>query len=183
MKLTILLISFIFSGFYANAQQDSVFIRRSLDRFADTLEYKEDTVLLENSFSQILVGTMILPGRTSCLNTEYEYGYGLDSVFVTPCNITGRPEEEIKVDFVTRTDTTLSIQCKIVENCCHEFLCEVEVLEDSILNLKYLGYGSLCACFCCFGLNYSFTINNRVESYSKIKQVMINEDRKTLFKL
>ncbi len=85
--------------------------------------------------------------------------------------------EKGKINTIIETDSTLTIDINITDNCCFAFLCDMTVDSTATLKLIYHGYGTYCACNCCFGLTYHFGKRN---AYPKIKAVMINDERETL---
>jgi hypothetical protein len=163
-------------------QADSVFIKYNEDKFGDVLKYKTDTVVFDTpNARQILYGTMVLPW-TSGQQVAKNFGVELQKVTSTDCDESAKAKGN-EVIAITETDTTLNIEIKIYGNCCHSFLCDFEILDDSIINLKYYGYGATyCSCECCFGLSY-FIEKSQSEFYHLLKQVMVNNDRFTIQKL
>lgn len=158
---------------------DTVFIRQD-HNFDDTLIYVTDTVVFESGMrKQILIGTTILP---STHNQIMARGYGLYLKNVTKTDCKGNAHEKKspdKINSITNTDTTLRIDINITDNCCYEFLCDISVDSTGTLNLIQYGYGTYCACNCCFGLTYHFAKEKGPE-YSEIRAVMIGDNRKTI---
>jgi len=104
----------------------------------------------------------------------------------TPCSRDTHGNEETKIESLLLSDSTLIIGLKIIDNCCFSFICDIEILEDSVLNLIAYGYGeSHCACYCCFGIDYHLTTNayGDGKEFEKVKAVMVNGDRRTLKRL
>ena len=166
-------------------QSDTVFLKYDSDKYDERLTYKTDTVVFETfNDRQILYGTTILPWTDNQQNAK---GYGLDlaKVSSTPCKQDIKPEGKNEVVSISETDTTLNLELKIFGNCCHSFLCDIAVVEDSLINLLYFGYGAThCDCDCCYGLTYNLTTTTgKYSDYGKLKMVMINGDRKTLKRL
>lgn len=185
-------LAFILSFSSCFAQQDTVFIRYT-DRLADAPSYKVDTLLS----SSILRGSNILVGTTALPNTENQMAarsYGLHFIGVEASQCEDTPESRYKwgaaeipheIDKVEMTDSTMSVDISLYSNCCYDFLCDIAVLEDGVLNLIYHAYGqSHCACNCCFGLSYqmSFPYEEAREG-KKLTGVVINGDMRTLKKL
>lgn len=182
LKNIILVISTILFSTIALAQSpDTVFVRQG-QNFDDTLIYATDTIIFESGMSkQILIGTTILPGthnqmgaigsglylqkvtKSDCQQDVTEFGGGMND----------------KVNSIFMTDTTLTVDITIYDNCCYEFLCDIAVDSVGTLNLIYYGYGSYCACTCCFGLIFHFT-REKSPDYTDINAVLINDNRKTI---
>ena len=60
----------------------------------------------------------------------------------------------------------------------------MQIVNDSIVNLIQYGYGATyCACICCFGLTYEFSLMREFSEFDRLKKVMINGDERTLKKL
>ena len=72
------------------------------------------------------------------------------------------------------------IDITINANCCADFLGEIEVTKNNVLNLIYHSYGGYCSCGCCFGLTYQlFLAREEDYDFNKIKSVMINGIKET----
>jgi hypothetical protein len=163
-------------------QADTVFIKYNKDRFEDKPNYKTDTVIFDNpNARQIIYGTTVLPWTTS-QQFANNFGISLHSVNSTECNQSEKPNEN-EVISIVETDTTLKIETKIFGNCCHSFLCDLEIVNGSIINLKFYGYGATyCSCNCCYGITYNIEKWN-TEDYKLLQGVMVNGDRRLMKKL
>jgi hypothetical protein len=143
-----------------------------------------DTILINSPMDgQILFGTMALPSTSSQVALYSYSGLWLESVIGSDCN--GHDEDKMgvdKIESILMTDTTWILATQITSNCCHKFLGDAALENDSIINLSYIGYGGNCACYCCFGLTYTFKKEDG-EWFSDYKWVMINNDRKTLIRI
>ncbi|WP_397362379.1 hypothetical protein [Olleya sp. R77988] len=140
---------------------------------------KIDSTEIESVKKFELSGTTILP---STINQQIAKGYGLylKSVKITECDNESEPTGIEEVIEIIETDSTLIIKTKINGNCCHDFLCDINIINDNTINLIHHGYGeSYCSCNCCFGLTYEFS-TMRIDNYQKIKFVMINGKKNTL---
>lgn len=150
--------------------------------FDDTLIYATDTIIFESGMrKQILIGTTILPGTHNQMGA---IGSGLYLQKVTKSDYQQDVTEfgggmNDKVNSIFMTDTTLTVDITIYDNCCYEFLCDIAVDSVGTLNLIYYGYGSYCACTCCFGLIFHFT-REKSPDYTDINAVLINDNRKTI---
>jgi len=177
--ITILLAIFLCWTVALTQSPDTVFIR--LDHnFDDTLIYATDTIVFESGMrKQILIGTTILPGTHNQMDAN---GSGLYFQKVTKSDCHGDSYEKRspdKINTIINTDSTLTVDINITDNCCYEFLCDISVDSSRTLNLIYYGYGTYCSCNCCFGLTFHLTKEKSPE-YSDIKAVMINSNRKTI---
>jgi hypothetical protein len=98
---------------------------------------------------------------TSSVNkASADLGYKLTRLQLSPCDasVSGIAKERIaRKEF---TEDQIEIEVAINANCCSSFLGEIEILSDSILNLKYTEYGEQCMCSCCFHLTYTIETNN-----------------------
>ena len=84
---------------------------------------------------------------------------------------------------VNRDKDSLTIGIKYWGNCCHSFLCDIEVKDDTTINLIVHDYGATyCSCSCCFGLKYHFR-TMKVDAFDKLKYISINGDNKTMKQL
>jgi hypothetical protein len=129
-----------------------------------------------------LKGTTVLNGSDKNWKIRWEQGLWLRDIHASPCQGSEERMPKPKINSIVFSgDTAVSVDATINSNCCHAFLGELEVVEDSILSLTYIGYGSQCACDCCFGLTYVIDID-RSEDYSpdKLMYVMVNGMRETL---
>jgi len=156
------------------AQADTVFVRYNKNQFSEKIEYKTDTLLFEGTNTrQILHGTMVLPWT---LNQQVAKGYGLylDKVTSTEC-LEGRPDNVAEeIISIQETDSTFIVDIKIYRNCCHHFLCDVEIVNGNTINLIQQGYGAMyCGCECCFGMTYHFSKLDFNEQGS-LQSIMIN---------
>lgn len=183
----LLLISYVLIGGFTFAQQDTIFVL-SPDRDAMESEekviYKTDTILQGYGFEHpYLVGTCVFPSYGQA-NT-WAHGLHLAKVTKSDCDSHGEEayREVTKIMDYQLTHDSLIVELKIIDNCCFEFLCFSDVDDNGILHIKYLGYGSLCACMCCFGTTYHFSVEHE-DYYDEIKGIMLEDDEKTtiLFK-
>ncbi len=179
-KVIVLLIVFFCSG-NLFSQQDSVFIKHSKDWTADTLTYVTDTVLFNSGMTRnLLIGTAIMPWTRNQMDA---LGFGLyfNSVSKSDCKNSGSMAymSVDRINSIDITDSSLIVDINIYDNCCYDFLCDISVDSLGVLNLIYYGYGTNCACNCCFGLIYNFEIVKDPD-YGKITAVMINNDKRTL---
>jgi len=177
-----LLLTFTNSVF---GQADTVFIRYDKNQFGEEkIEYKMDTIIFETPTARaILHGTTVLPWTGNQQNAK-GYGLYLDKVEIAPCQKGERPKEQEEVIAVSQSDITMTIQLNILGNCCHSFLCDIKVINDSTINLIQYGYGATyCACICCFGLTYNFSLMREYSEFDKLKNVIINGDERTLKRL
>lgn len=173
-------IAFIFLITISNialSQQDTVFIKYNTNWDSDSMSYTQDTIFFEApTVRNYLMGTTVLPGYSKYITM----GYGLELIKIEKSNCQDHSEkiykEKDKINSIIRTDSTLIIDVNIISNCCFDFLCEPEIIDENTLNLKYTGYGSLCGCNCCFGLVFHFNLWRNSEDLKKIKFIAIGNE-------
>ena len=183
MKLLVTSLIFILpmSLTWGQANNDTVFIKYNKDRFGEIPNYKTDTIIFDTpNARQILYGTTVLPWTQ---NQQIAKGYGLylDSVSITPCREDFEKILDMKnqVIAVNRLKDNLIIQINYWGNCCHSFLCDLKVKNDTILNLIIHGYGATyCSCDCCFGLTYYLT-TMKGDEFNKLKHITIKTNDTT----
>jgi hypothetical protein len=179
--ITPLLTAFLFSTVAFAQSPDTVFIRQD-HNFDDSLIYATDTIIFESGMrKQILIGTTILPGTHNQMGARGS-GLYLQKVSKSDCqqDVTEYGGGILdKINSISVSDSTMTIDINIYDNCCYEFLCDISVDSTGTLNLIYYGYGTYCSCDCCFGLTFHF-IKEKSPDYSDIKAVMINDNRKTI---
>ena len=174
----------ILCSLYAEAQLDTIFIRKSSNWPSDSLVYTEDTVTFSTGImSTALAGTSVIPWTQT---QQYAKGFGvfLENVSKTECEATSEKVYTSKdqIDSVFLTDTSLEVFVHVYDNCCYDFLCDLEIKGDSIINLKYIGFGGHCACNCGYQLTYRMTLFNFKE-FEKLKGLMIQSRRETIRKI
>lgn len=162
--------------------QDTVFIKYNKDESGNTLKYGTDTVVFKTDTRRnILIGTTVLP-YTSHQIGAIQYGLKFKRVTSSDCqqDVTEFAGEiQDKINSILMTDSTLTIDLNIYDNCGYDFLCDVSVDSTATLNLIYYGYGTWAFCQCCFGLTYHFTLKKEKDT-PEIKSIMINGIRETL---
>lgn len=106
--------------------------------------------------NKVLSGTCILPG-TDNQQIIRSHGLLLDSVnkqnISKICSL-GRDE----ILYINMNDSSLIIKANTWGNSCHEYLCDVSMFNDSILNIiaHGYGYGSVCSCKTNHLITYKF---------------------------
>lgn len=174
----------IFGWIVTSAQSpDTVFIRQDKN-YDDTLIYKTDIVIFQSGMTKhILIGTTVLPWTD---NQQMAKGYRLyfHEVKKSDC----LQSEEIvyrspdKINSIIDTDSTLTVDISITDNCCYDFFCDISVDSSATLNLIFYGYGTYCFCYCCFGLTYYFS-KLKSPDYPDLKAVMINSNHNTTMRI
>ena len=181
-KITLLITTILFSTVGFAQAPDTVFIRQD-HHFDDTLIYATDTVFFGSGMTKhILMGTTILP---STHNQMIARGYGIYLADVTKSECQADAFEKStpdNINSIISTDSTLTVDINITDNCCYEFLCDMSIDSTGTLNLIYYGYGTYCACDCCFGLTFHF-IKEKYYKDADLHAVMINNNRKTIKQL
>lgn len=129
-----------------------------------------------------LKGTTVLTGSDRNALSEYVYGYRLSGITSSECQSGGRSEEiEEQILSISKTDSSYTISVNIKGNCAHAFLGEIEIENDSIINLIAHGYGGNSTCACCFGLTYTISFD---ETASKnVQYVKMNGVRETMIEI
>lgn len=170
----------LFFALQSLAQKDTVFMRYNSGTNPDKVTYTTDTVLFETPMGRhILTGTTILPW-THHQQQAKAYGIFLDKVTKSDCKKDATAERiPAKINHIINKTDELHIDINISDNCCYSFLCDIEIVNESTINLIYYGYGTYCDCDCCFGLTYKFKKDTDFDS-KKIKAVMINGLKQTL---
>lgn len=92
---------------------------------------------------------------TSKLNQESaKKGYNLFDIEPSPCSSEATYENLQRISRKTFQDGTLEIEATITANCGASFICEIQVPNDTTLNLLFTEYGDEYFCHCCFQLTY-----------------------------
>ncbi|WP_046756897.1 hypothetical protein [Kordia jejudonensis] len=111
-------------------------------------------------------------------------GYVLTSAAVSSCENSGggieNPDDDKKITKITNAEDRFLIEFTVVENCCSEFLCEAEIVDETTLNILYHPFGNHCSCECKFEMKYTFTVNTSLEAIgeklTEITHVQFNSD-------
>lgn len=164
-----------------HGQSDTIFIKSDTQKSVDKRIYKTDTILVETSrVDHILIGTTILPWTN---NQQHAKGFGinLEKVKLIHHNIepAHAQNEKIKVNSINNSPDDVIIDINVVDDCGFSFLCDIAIVDSTILNVIYYGYGSTYNNSCSFGLTY-FIKKESYPAFFKLKFVMINGKRKTL---
>ena len=181
MKLLVTILFFFMTMSLAWGQMDTVFIKYNKDKFEDIPNYKTDTIIFDTpNVRKILYKTTVLPWTQ---NQQIAKGYGLylDSVSMMPCKHEGGkiPDMKNQVLVISQQADSLTIEIKYWGNCCHSFLCDIEVKNETTMNLIIHGYGATyCSCSCCFGLTYHLT-TMKVDEFYKLKYITIDGKEET----
>lgn len=177
---TLFYIFFFIISISSSGQQDTVFIKYNLDNDQDKIVYTTDTVLFATPMGRhILKGTTVIPW-THNQQIAKGYGFYFDNVTKSDCKKDATAERiPTKINSIVNKTNELIIDINISDNCCYSFLCDIQILNESTINLIYYGYGTYCSCDCCFGLTYKLTKED-VPELTKIKSVMINGISKTM---
>lgn len=167
-------------------QQDTIFIRHDSDWTSENLRYITDTIIFESGMRRnILTGTTILSSTHNQYSAYWEYGVYFKGVTKSDCQKSAEEFEglgmgiETKINSIIITDSTITIDINVFDNCCYDFLCDVSIVDGSIINLIYTGYGTHCDCDCCYGLTYKFE-KLKDPAYKKMKSVMLNGNKQTI---
>lgn len=168
-----------------SAQPDTLFMRYSNEWNEDTTIYQTDTILFPSRLDRhYLIGTTKLPWTHNQM-TAKNYGFDFDSITKSDCKASDEREVYSSpgvISSIINTDTSLIIDINIYDNCCYDFLCDIAVDKEGVLNLIYTGYGNYCGCNCCFGLVYHLSKTSYGEE-KEINAIILNGDSKTMKKL
>lgn len=171
--------------FFSKAQEDTLIIKYNNSHSNDPSYFVVDTFTYYSPFERhFLIGTTVLPWTQNQLMVK-NFGLNLDSVAKTNClnnaeNVKGKKD---KINYVTITDTSLTVDVSIYSNCCYDFLCDVSIDDKGNLMLIYQGYGDYCSCTCCFGLRFYFTDWFLNDEGEKLKSIRLSENKSEEFKL
>lgn len=161
----------------AQTLTDTIFVRADRYPMMDGQQYRTDTIVIDPNDHEFLIGTTVLRG--SDLNRfAAENGYELRTVSVVPCSGPVLNPIPNHIESIIVKENALQANLSINANCCHSFLGEITLVDDSILSFIYHGYGEVCTCDCCFGLKYE--IRKWKSGAKPVLYAMINDDRKTL---
>jgi hypothetical protein len=153
---------------------DTVFVKRTVGIH----DYVIDTLYISGgrNTTQVLAGTTFLPYSDHMIGL---LSYGISPIsfdLLEECNNTINPDsfkEYPKFISSSREGDTLTIVVSVIANCCHQFLGEAEVQQDT-LHLLYISYGGFCSCECCFTLRYRFDMSME-DSQKGVKHVRLNK--------
>ncbi len=176
------------ASFNGLAQTDTTFIRYDRNYEDDSLIYSTDTLIAHTELERqpVLYKTMVVPETINTMSARV-FGLFLTDVSKSSCNRKGDGQtnrSKDKVTSIAKTDSSWVFNLEIYANCCHEFLCEISVENDSTINFIYRGYGSAyCACNCNYMLTYNVEFIDydfMKEEVAKIKYTMLNGDDATI---
>ena len=108
-------------------------------------------------------GNQLFEGSVKLQHLQIVHGYRLKSVLVQSCDDhLGEPnlDDDKRISAISIKENTFEIEFSVVENCCSDFLCEAEIVNESTLNILYHAFGTHCSCACKFEMKYSFTIEH-----------------------
>lgn len=160
------------------AQSDTIFLKYNKDVLLKHPEYKTDTILFGGVKRHILMGTTVLPW-TKNQQIAKSYGLFLDKVSIVELDCDDPALFKTQVLSVKESNDSLFICIELKGNCCHSFLCDIEILDDTTINLITHGYGTYCDCTCPFQLTYYFSDRRDFDGRKLLKYVIINGNTKT----
>jgi len=177
-QLTLFLLLLSLNAF---GQKDTVFIRKNIKSFTESVEYKTDTIIFETRYARnMLIGNAILT-ETKNQQIAREYGLFFEKIEVSECGGSEIPKPN-KIINQKKENGKWIIKTKIYSNCCQDFLTDIKVENDETLNLKYYNYGMYCSCDCPFEVTYTIRLEN-FDDLKKISSIVINDDYATLIKV
>lgn len=124
----------------------------------------------------LVKGTALLPYTHNYLSVMSS-GYFSYKVEKADCSDHGEDvySEADKIDQVIFNDSIIEVHLRIYDNCCYDFLWDPYLSDDGILDLIYTGYGTYCACNCCFGhVLYFKKQDYELEDRIAVKEIRIN---------
>jgi len=173
MKSILLTIGILLCISNALYSQDTVFLRY---RNSSGNNYTEDTFVKNIPFGPNFLF------ETCWLNKKQNFQFGLipDSLIVS-CDARNYYDgEQTKERGIEYSDTLLKAKIDIVANCCHSFICDFQVVKDSILNFSYSGYGSNCGCMCKHQLEFRMQVDNsderKAQEFEKVRYISFNNE-------
>ena len=165
---------------------DTIYISRN-DFIKGKSQRVTDTIIsTPYALVNYLVGTTVLKNTFSQISAYFDYGLVFDKVVPNSnCGEYREEEYSISITNIEKSDTLLIIEFKYVKGCMHDVLCDLEIIDDEILDLKYIPYGIYGESDACFSLTCYIKIKKEEASkdFSNIKYVMLNSRKKTLVKL
>lgn len=121
----------------------------SLLSYGQTDDYKE------KQFEKHKLENPTKVNDTSSLNKNSKLlGYTLVSINASPCTDKFNFEREDTLVQEEIKNDTLEIEIAITGTCCSSFLGEIEIKQDTILNIIYREYDPMCNCICGYHLTY-----------------------------
>jgi hypothetical protein len=177
MRSIILSFAFIFIGTSLMAQQDDTLFVRYDSHSTDSVEYITDTLFRKTSFGpHFLFETEWITNTRDQLDAR---GFGLlPSTVESECIDKGIEAGENKIITLIKTDSSIVANYKVATNCCFAFLCDMEIIDSTILNLKYIDYGTLCGCTCyhhlLFEIDLEFLRDEYEINFGKLKFITLN---------
>lgn len=184
MKNTRIILSFVFaflSIIALSQNSDTLFVRYDLHN-SEKIEYTTDTLFRKSSF-----GPHFLFETEWITNTRHQLNalsYGLNPLKVeSECEVKGIESGENRLFSIFQTDSIIEIEYNVATNCCFSFLCDFEIVDSTIINLKYIDYGTICGCTCYHNLKYTlkkdFLDAEEKRLFGELKYVTLNGELKT----
>lgn len=177
MLLKILLVTIVLLNCENNTDAKDTSQKSSKEVIIDTVNAKVKKNVI------VPKGNQIFENSEKLYDLKWENGYVLKSISISECDNSNAGEGiykfDKKIDSITFTNNSFTVNFKAVENCCSEFLCEAEINNDT-LNIIYNAYGSHCFCNCLFDMSFKFTYNNRLDDIkaerTNIKSIVLNNN-------
>ncbi|MCL2328010.1 MAG: hypothetical protein FWC39_05790 [Bacteroidetes bacterium] len=185
MKYTLSIIFTLF--FFLTYGQDTVFIKYNTASRDNPVSYKIDT-LPHAARYKIMYGTQVIPATENQMEATIFKLYLKDAT-LTPCRNLGEYFPPPSVENIEETAEKLDVTIQFTANCSHEFLCDMEIIDEKTINLIYIGYGGYAQCGCCFGLTYHIEKLKNEDwqteepGYLKLEDIIINGQEYTRRKI
>lgn len=134
----------------------------------------------------VLLGNTIIGGSSKNEYCNYR-GVEFQKFAIMACGTGDYTEEPHVFSDISIHDSILNVRITANFNCCKDVLADLELIDDSTLNLIYIDFGESCVCECNFCMDYQLRFSpsriNRLHTryiyHAKIKYLMINHDPKT----
>lgn len=150
-----------------NTDKKDEFLQLQAENDSICLQLDSLNKILTIGNQDVLVGTTFLPYSYKMISLLNQ---GLEPISLEILERCDRSEgvdttmlaDDAKIIEIRRQDNTLTIDLAIMANCCHHFLGEAEISNDT-LKLFYTSYGGFCGCTCLFKLRYVFDTTLELE--------------------
>ena len=115
-------------------------------------------------------------------------GYWLTSVDISECDEPGSGYDKsyyvYQINYINVTDSTMEITFSFKAKCGSDFLFEVELIGEDVLNILYHGFQSLADCNCEYNAKYLLVDRDYLDGFEmdnvKLKHISINNSKKEL---
>lgn len=134
----------------------------------------QDFIILDSELIPTPEGDIIIKGHralpwSESLDSANVMGVFLDSIQLSPCDHNAdQGRENNKIIKTSELDSSIIVHTSIISNCCREIAGDLQIENDSTINLIFYAYnGDYCECDCCFQLDYYLTISTSSPFYQQ----------------